>query len=162
RHYLYRITTDPAGALPTRARDTAMWTKPVDINAMQDAATALVGLHDFAAICKAKPNATTIRELQEFYWVVASTPTEPNRYEVNVSADAFCWSMVRSLVGCCLAVGEGRRDIDFVAAMLEETARSSSIPVAAAKGLSLVGVEYPADEHLESRSLITRDRRSFS
>ena len=55
RHYLYRITTDPAGALPTRARDTAMWTKPVDINAMQDAATALVGLHDFAAFARPSP-----------------------------------------------------------------------------------------------------------
>ena len=160
RHYLYRITTDPAGALPTRARDTAMWTKPVDINAMQDAATALVGLHDFAAFCKAKPHATTIRDLQEFYWVDASTPTEPNLYEAHVSADAFCWSMVRSLVGCCLAVGEGRRDIDFVAAMLEETARSSSIPVATAKGLSLVGVEYPGDADLAARAAVTRDKRS--
>src|SRR5699024_11169059 len=69
RHDVYRITTDAAGALPTRARDTGTWTKPVDINAMQDAATALVGLHDFAAFCKAKPHATTIRDLQEFYWV---------------------------------------------------------------------------------------------
>ena len=160
RHYVYRITTDAAGALPTRARDTATWTKPVDINAMQDAATALVGLHDFAAFCKAKPHATTIRDLQEFYWVDASTPTEPHLYEAHVSADAFCWSMVRSLVGCCLAVGEGRRDINFVEAMLEESARSSSIPVAAAKGLSLVGVEYPADEDLASRAVVTRDKRS--
>ena len=160
RHYVYRITTDAAGALPTRARDTATWTKPVDINAMQDAATALVGLHDFAAFCKAKPHATTIRDLQEFYWVDASTPTEPHLYEAHVSADAFCWSMVRSLVGCCLAVGEGRRDINFVEAMLEESARSSSIPVAAAKGLSLVGVEYPADEDLASRAAVTREKRS--
>src|SRR5690625_1758715 len=160
RHYVYRITMDAAGALPTRARDTATWTKPVDINAMQDAATALVGLHDFAAFCKAKPHATTIRDLQEFYWVDASTPTEPNLYEAHVSADAFCWSMVRSLVGCCLAVGEGRRDINFVEAMLEESARSSSIPVAAAKGLSLVGVEYPADEELAARAAVTRDKRS--
>ena len=68
--------------------------------------------------------------------------------------------MVRSLVGCCLAVGEGRRDIDFVGAMLEETARSSSIPVAAAKGLSLVGVEYPDDVDLATRAAVTRDKRS--
>ena len=52
RHYVYRITTNPRGALPTRARDTAEWIKPVDIDAMQDAATALVGLHDFAAFVK--------------------------------------------------------------------------------------------------------------
>jgi len=160
RHYVYRITTEEAGALPTRLRDTATWTRPVDIELMQQAATTLVGLHDFAAFCKAKPHATTIRDLQEFYWVDASTPTEPNLYEAYVSADAFCWSMVRSLVGCCLAVGEGRRDINFVEAMLGESERSSSIPVAAAKGLSLVGVDYPADEDLAARTMVTRDKRS--
>src|SRR5699024_10018779 len=99
RHYVYRITTEEAGALPTRLRDTATWTRPVDIELMQQAATTLVGLHDFAAFSKAKPHATTIRDLQEFYWVDASTPSEPNLYEAHVSADAFCWSMVRSLVG---------------------------------------------------------------
>ncbi|MEY8576927.1 tRNA pseudouridine(38-40) synthase TruA [Corynebacteriaceae bacterium 6-324] len=160
RHYVYRITTDSAGALPTRVRDTAVWTRAVDVDLMQEAATTLVGLHDFAAFCKAKPNATTIRDLQEFYWVDASTATEPNLYEAHVTADAFCWSMVRSLVGCCLAVGEGRRDINFVEAMLAESERSSSIPVAAAKGLSLVGVDYPADEELAARTLVTRDKRS--
>ena len=160
RHYVYRITTEEAGALPTRLRDTATWTRPVDIDLMQQAATTLVGLHDFAAFCKAKPHATTIRDLQEFYWVDASTPSEPNLYEAHVSADAFCWSMVRSLVGCCLAVGEGRRDINFVEAMLGESERSSSIPVAAAKGLSLVGVDYPADEDLAARTMVTRDKRS--
>ncbi|MFH0411127.1 tRNA pseudouridine(38-40) synthase TruA [Corynebacterium sp. L4756] len=160
RHYVYRITTDPAGPLPTRVRDTATWTRAVDINAMQEAATTLVGLHDFAAFCKAKPNATTIRDLQAFTWHDVSTPTEPHLYEAHVSADAFCWSMVRSLVGCCLAVGEGRREINFVEAMLAELERSSSIPVAAAKGLSLVGVDYPADDELAARALITRDKRS--
>lgn len=83
RHYVYRITTSPRGALPTRARDTAEWIKPVDIDAMQEAATALVGLHDFAAFCKAKPNATTIRELQEFSWRDISTPEEPELFEAR-------------------------------------------------------------------------------
>ncbi|MDO5031278.1 tRNA pseudouridine(38-40) synthase TruA [Corynebacterium sp.] len=159
RHYVYRITTHPRGALPTRARDTAHWPKPVDIDAMQEAATALVGLHDFAAFCKAKPHATTIRDLHAFEWRDVSTPWEPQLYEAHVSADAFCWSMVRSLVGCCLRVGEGKRDVDFAAAMLQETKRSSHIPLAPAKGLSLVGVEYPADEELAARAAVTRDRR---
>ncbi|QNE88949.1 tRNA pseudouridine(38-40) synthase TruA [Corynebacterium incognita] len=160
RHYVYRVSTDPAGPLPTRVRDTAPWPKEVDLGAMQDAANALVGLHDFAAFCKAKPHATTIRELEAFVWHDASTPQEPGVYEAHVSADAFCWSMVRSLVGCCLAVGEGRRDVDFAAAMLHETQRSSSIPVAPAEGLSLVGVDYPAPEELATRAAVTRDRRS--
>ncbi|MDK8808717.1 tRNA pseudouridine(38-40) synthase TruA [Corynebacterium striatum] len=160
RHYVYRITTHPRGALPTRARDTAQWPKPVDIDAMQEAATTLVGLHDFAAFCKAKPHATTIRDLHSFEWVDVSTPTEPQLYEARVSADAFCWSMVRSLVGCCLRVGEGARDVDFAAAMLAESQRSSQIPLAPAKGLSLVRVDYPADEELAARAAVTRDRRA--
>ncbi|ATZ09473.1 TPA: tRNA pseudouridine(38-40) synthase TruA [Corynebacterium striatum] len=160
RHYVYRITTHPRGALPTRARDTAQWPKPVDIDAMQEAATTLVGLHDFAAFCKAKPHATTIRDLHSFEWVDVSTPTEPQLYEARVSADAFCWSMVRSLVGCCLRVGEGARDVDFAAAMLAENQRSSQIPLAPAKGLSLVRVDYPADEELAARAAVTRDRRA--
>ncbi|MFS0290430.1 tRNA pseudouridine(38-40) synthase TruA [Corynebacterium striatum] len=160
RHYVYRITAHPRGALPTRARDTAQWPKPVDIDAMQEAATTLVGLHDFAAFCKAKPHATTIRDLHSFEWVDVSTPTEPQLYEARVCADAFCWSMVRSLVGCCLRVGEGARDVDFAAAMLAESQRSSQIPLAPAKGLSLVRVDYPADEELAARAAVTRDRRA--
>ena len=160
RHYVYRITTHPRGALPTRARDTAQWPKPVDIDAMQEAATTLVGLHDFAAFCKAKPHATTIRDLHSFEWVDISTPTEPQLYEARVCADAFCWSMVRSLVGCCLRVGECARDVDFAAAMLAESQRSSQIPLAPAKGLSLVRVDYPADEELAARAAVTRDRRA--
>lgn len=160
RHYVYRITTHPRGALPTRARDTAVWPKPVDIEAMQQAAEQLVGLHDFAAFCKAKPHATTIRDLLSFEWVDVSTPSEPQLYEARVGADAFCWSMVRSLVGCCLRVGEGSRGIDFAAEMLALNSRSSHIPLAPAKGLSLIQVDYPADADLAARAAQTRDRRT--
>lgn len=160
RHYVYRITTHPRGALPTRARDTAVWPKAVDIEAMQQAAEQLVGLHDFAAFCKAKPHATTIRDLLSFEWVDVSTPSEPQLYEARVGADAFCWSMVRSLVGCCLRVGEGSRGIDFAAEMLALSSRSSHIPLAPAKGLSLIQVDYPADADLAARAAQTRDRRT--
>ena len=159
RHYVYRLSTDPAGALPTRVRDTAVWPKPVDLGLMQEAATALVGLHDFAAFCKARPHATTIRELQEFSWRDASTPQEPNLYEAHVVADAFCWSMVRSLVGACLVVGEGRRDAGLIDVLLAQEHRSSIIPVAPARGLSLTGVDYPGADELAARAAVTRDRR---
>ena len=159
RHYVYRLSTDPAGALPTRVRDTAVWPKLVDLGFMQEAATALVGLHDFAAFCKARPHATTIRELQEFSWRDASTPQEPNLYEAHVVADAFCWSMVRSLVGACLVVGEGRRDVGLIDVLLAQEHRSSIIPVAPARGLSLTGVDYPGADELAARAAVTRDRR---
>ncbi len=161
RHYIYRVTTHPRGALPVRARDTTVWPKPVDPAAMQTAADVLVGLHDFAAFCKARPHATTVRDLQSFTWHDISTPQEPRLYEARVSADAFCWSMVRSLVGTCLAAGEGRRDDVFVRGLLDERSRSSRIPVAAARGLSLIGVDYPAEEELAARALTTRDRRTL-
>ncbi|MCS5478499.1 tRNA pseudouridine(38-40) synthase TruA [Corynebacterium sp. YIM 101645] len=161
RHYVYRLTTHPRGPLPTRARDTAHWPKPVYIGAMQASADVLVGLHDFAAFCKARPHATTIRELQAFNWHDVSTPLEPQLYEAHVSADAFCWNMVRSLVGTCLTVGEGRREAELPGQLLQENERSPIIPLAPARGLSLVGVDYPADDELAGRAHITRDRRKL-
>ena len=160
RRYVYRLTTHPRGALPTRARDTATWFKPVDLELMQAAADQLVGLNDFVAFCKAKPHATTIRELLAFEWKDVSTPAEPQLYEAHVTADAFCWSMVRSLVGCCLRVGEGSRGVDFAARMLREERRSSEIPLADAQGLSLVGVDYPDADQLAARAEMTRGRRA--
>lgn len=161
RHYVYRVSTDPAGVLPTRAGDTAHWPKSVDLDRMQAAADVLVGLHDFAALCKAKPHATTVRDLERFEWRDVSTPTEPHLLEAHVTADAFCWSMVRSLVGTCLVVGEGRRDTQFVAGLLELDQRSPEVPVAPAKGLALVGVDYPADDQLAARASETRMMRSL-
>lgn len=161
RHYEYRVSAHPGGVLPTRARDTALWGAPVDLAAMQDAADALVGFHDFAAFCKAKPNATTVRDLQVFQWEDVSTATEPATYLARVVADAFCWSMVRSLVGTCLQVGAGKRDVDFAAALLGQDSRSSKIQVAPANGLSLVRVDYPADDELAVRAVETRQRREL-
>lgn len=159
RHYTYRLTTHPRGPLPTRSRDTAHWPKAVDLADMQAAAEVLVGLHDFAAFCKARPHATTIRELQAFSWHDVSTTLEPQLYEARVTADAFCWNMVRSLVGTCLSVGEGRREATLPARLLEEDERSPLIPLAPAKGLSLVGVDYPPADELAARTHVTRDRR---
>lgn len=161
RHYIYRISADPAGVLPTRAIDTAHWPKQVDLAKMQQAADMLVGLHDFAALCKYKPNATTVRDLERFEWIDVSTDDEPNLYEAHVTADAFCWSMVRSLVGACLAVGEGRRAPEFANKLLGMTERCSEVPVAPAKGLSLVGVDYPSEDQLQARADATRGMRTL-
>ncbi len=162
RHYVYRVTSNPSGPRPVRARDTARWRKPVDLAAVQLAADALVGLNDFAAFCKAREGATTIRELQTFEWVDVSTPTEPQTYEAHVVADAFCWSMVRSLVGACLTVGEGKRGDKFTSELLEERSRSSKVPVAPANGLSLVQVDYPEAGDLAKRAQVTRALRGHS
>ena len=155
RRYEYRLTDAPFGANPLRARDTASWRRPVDLERMQEASDRLLGLHDFAAFCRRREGATTVRELQRFAW----RRDADGVFTAEVSADAFCWSMVRSLVGAVAAVGEGRRSADWVAGLLDERERSSAINVAAACGLTLVRVDYPADDELAERNLITREKR---
>ncbi|WP_413767054.1 tRNA pseudouridine(38-40) synthase TruA [Rhodococcus pyridinivorans] len=154
RHYEYRLTTAVYGAEPLRARDTVAWPKTVDLDAIQRASQSLLGLHDFAAFCKRREGATTVRELQRYDWT-----REGDILTAYVSADAFCWSMVRSLVGAALAVGEGRRSVEWMTALLDERERAASVAVAPAHGLSLVRVDYPADEELAARNAATREMR---
>lgn len=161
RTYTYRVTTDPAGALPTRARDTAVWTRRVDLERMQTAAGVVEGLHDFAAFCKPRNHATTIRDVHRFQWRDASTPHEPDLYEATITADAFCWNMVRALTAACLTVGEGKRDVGWIAGLLHQTRRDPQVPLAPAKGLTLTGVTYPRKEDLAARVALTRARRSM-
>ncbi len=159
RSYVYRVTTHQAGALPTRRRDTAVWPKPVDLERVQAAADLVVGLNDYAAFCRPRPHATTVREVKEMRWVEASTSEEPFLYEAHVRADAFCWNMVRALVASCLQVGEGRRDTAWVAGLLGERERSPQVALAPARGLTLTGVTYPPEDELARRVAQTRGRR---
>ncbi|AZG48424.1 tRNA pseudouridine(38-40) synthase TruA [Gordonia insulae] len=158
RHYVYRLTDARWGAEPVDARTTATWSRPLDVEALNVASRSLVGLNDFAAFCRRREGATTIRDLQRFDWTVDSDGVFIGR----VSADAFCWSMVRSLVGAVASVGDGRRDIEWCRGLLGETERNSRIPVAEARGLCLVGVDYPAAGDLAARNEITRDVRTSS
>ncbi|HZM83303.1 MAG TPA: tRNA pseudouridine(38-40) synthase TruA [Candidatus Limnocylindrales bacterium] len=142
RLYGYRISDAVGGVEPLRRLDTVAWPRPLDVTAMNEAARALEGEHDFVAFCRRKEHATTIRTVSEFSWrrdgdgiVVAS-----------VRADAFCQQMVRSFVGSMLAVGEGRRPVGWPASLLSATERSSQVLVAPAHGLTLLEVGYPADE----------------
>lgn len=166
RHYEYRLTTAPWGAEPTRARDTAAWQRRADLELVREASQRLLGLHDFAAFCRRREGATTIRELQRFEWRTEPDPRGPDApgatevWTASVTADAFCWSMVRSLVGAVMAVGEGRRSADWISGLLEEKARSSAVPVAPACGLALVAVEYPDDDELAARNSLTREVRT--
>ncbi|GAB3486460.1 hypothetical protein GCM10027521_28820 [Amycolatopsis cihanbeyliensis] len=153
RHYRYRISDAPWGVDPLRRRDTLAWGRPLDVDAMNEASAALLGLHDFAAFCKQRDGATTVRELQEFSWWRA----DEYLVEVSVAADAFCHSMVRSLVGAVLMVGDGRRSIERPTDQLNSGVRGST--VAPAHGLTLVGVEYPPDDDLAARAEQTRNLR---
>ena len=159
RHYVYRVCTAPSGPEPLRARDTLRWPRPLDLPAMAAAGHALLGEHDFAAFCRPRAGATTIRELQGLDW--APVDGESDVIEARLSADAFCHSMVRSVVGALIAVGEGRRPVEWPASLLTEGRRSSEIHVVAAHGLRLVAVDYPDDASLAARAATTRRVRTL-
>ncbi|WP_154674107.1 tRNA pseudouridine(38-40) synthase TruA [Nakamurella lactea] len=155
RHYRYRISTADWGVDPLHRSDVFARPRPLDAVAMQRAADTLLGLRDFATFCKARPDGTTIRELQQL-----SITTDDDDVVITVAADAFCHSMVRSLVGVLIAVGEGRMPITEPAVLLQAKRRTSSVHTAPARGLTLVGVDYPADTALAARSAATRAQRS--
>jgi tRNA pseudouridine38-40 synthase len=156
RHYEYRLADDPWGAEPVSARTTAAWSRPLNADLLEEASAVLLGLNDFAAFCRRRDGATTVRELQDFRWM----RDDFGVLVAQVSADAFCWSMVRSLVGAVATVGEGRRSVQWCAGLLQQRSRSSEVPVAPACGLSLVGVDYPADSKLALRNAVTRETRT--
>lgn len=155
RHYVYRLTTAPFGAWPHQARFITAWPRPLDLDVMTTASRILLGLNDFAAFCRHRAGATTIRDLQRLDWA-----HDGDEVTGHVTADAFCWNMVRSLVGALLAVGEGRRDPEWVAGLLDAEHRSSAFAAAPAHGLTLIGVDYPPDGELVARTLVTRDLRT--
>ena len=154
RRYAYRVTDVPADPL-TRSHVLA-WPRPLDHEAMDKAAAALTGLHDFAAFCKAREGATTIRTLQELGW-----SRDGDVLTGHVRADAFCHHMVRSLVGCLLQVGEGKRPVSWPAEILAAGVRDPGVPVAPAHGLTLEEVGYPPADELAAQAERARAKREL-
>jgi tRNA pseudouridine38-40 synthase len=154
RHYVYRLTDVDSGPPPLRRVDTAGWPRRLQVADMRVAAALLLGQQDFAAFCRRREGATTIRTLLDL-----DVTRDGDVIEIRASADAFCHSMVRSLVGALIAVGEGRRPAGWPASLLSLTARANDVPVAPAGGLTLVRVDYPPDEELAARAVVTRARR---
>ncbi|WP_334148958.1 tRNA pseudouridine(38-40) synthase TruA [Microbacterium sp.] len=155
RRYRYRLADQRSGYDPLRRADTTTVRGTLDVEAMDAAARTLIGLHDFAAYCKPRDEATTIRTLLDYRW----TRDADDVLVAEVKADAFCHSMVRALVGACVAVGEGRLDIGDLAVLRDALVRTSEFKVLAARGLILTEVGYPADELLAARAEQTRARR---
>jgi tRNA pseudouridine38-40 synthase len=154
RHYTYRLGTAPYGVEPQSARFVTTWPRPLDVEAMNAVGAQLVGLRDFAAFCRHRQGATTIRDLQRLEWA-----RDGDLLTAYVSADAFCWSMVRSIIGALIAVGEGRREPAWCVGLLSSTRRSSEFAAAPPQGLTLVGVDYPPDAELAARTMVTRELR---
>ena len=155
RRYAYRVADSPAAVDPLRRSHVLAWPRPLDLATMNDASVALTGEHDFASFCKQREGATTVRELLALHWA----RDDDGLLVAHVRADAFCHSMVRSMVGCLLAIGEGRREAGWAAEVLGAARRDSAVAVAPAHGLTLEEVGYPPDAELGARVEITRARR---
>lgn len=152
RSYTYRICDEPRMWDPLRRSDVLWIREPLDVEAMNRAALPLIGEHDFLSYCKPREGATTVRELLE----LRARRCE-GMIEVKARADAFCHSMVRTLVGTLMRVGSGQRPESWPAERLKERSRDTGeVIVAPAHPLTLEGVEYPADDQLEVRARITR------
>jgi len=157
RRYEYRVSDASGLRDPLLRRTTVRHPTTLDLDAMDAAARALLGLHDYATFCKPRPHSTTIRTLQSFTW----------RREADgvlvaaLQADAFCHSMVRSLVGVTVGVGDGSLTGDDVVRLRDARARTGEFLVMPAKGLVLTQVGYPADAELAGRAEQTRARREL-
>ncbi|MYW68297.1 tRNA pseudouridine(38-40) synthase TruA [Streptomyces sp. SID8379] len=157
RRYAYRVTDHPGGVDPL-VRGHVLWHDwPLDVEAMNVAAEGLLGEHDFAAYCKRREGATTIRTLQELSLVRG----DDGIITATVRADAFCHNMVRSLIGALLFVGDGHRPTDWPGKVLAAGVRDSAVHVVRPHGLTLEEVGYPADELLAARNLEARNKRTL-
>jgi tRNA pseudouridine38-40 synthase len=156
RRYEYRIADLAAPRNPLERHRTLWYPALLDVDLMSATAATLVGLHDWAAYCKPRDGATTVRNLQEFTW----ERQDDGILVARVQADAFCHSMVRSLVGASVAAGQRTLPVDRLAQIRDERARGSEFKVMPAKGLVLTEVGYPDDAQLAERAELTRRRRT--
>lgn len=157
RRYSYRILDRPEQLDPLRRHDTVVVKRGLDVEAMNEAAARLVGLNDFAAFCKKREGATTIRTLLQYGWSRDDEGVVVGRIE----ADAFCHSMVRALVGAVVPVGEGRRDVGWPREVMTSGRRDPGVVVMPAHGLCLEEVSYPPAEEWAARAEASRVMREL-
>jgi tRNA pseudouridine38-40 synthase len=156
RRYAYRIADEPHLVDPLQRRTVLAWPRRLDLDLMNEAALPLLGEHDFAAFCRRRDGATTVRTLLELEW----SRDENGLAVARVRADAFCHTMVRALAGCLVAVGEGSKDTSWPAQVLRARVRDSAVTVIRARGLTLEQVAYPDDADLAARARESRVKRT--
>jgi tRNA pseudouridine38-40 synthase len=157
RRYAYRIADAPDLVDPLVRSAVLAWPRRLDLDAMNQAAALLRGEHDFAAFCKKREGATTIRTLLDLSWA----RDESGLAVATVRADAFCHNMVRSLVGCMIAVGEGRREPSWAGEVLRRGVRDGGVTVVHPHGLTLEEVRYPAEEDMAAQAALARTVRTL-
>ena len=156
RYYRYKILDENKVLDPLSRLDVATWYRPLDVDVMNKTSALLLGAHDFAAFCKYREGATTIRTLEKYEW-----KRIPDGFLMaDIVADAFCYSMVRNLVGAVVCVADGRFDPEWIVGVLNNKERVSDSLVFPARGLTLYQVDYPNDVELLERAKKTIARRN--
>lgn len=155
RYYSYKILDNNDVIAPLSRHDVASWYRPLDADRMNEASVLLLGHHDFAAFCKFKVGGTTIRTLEKYEW----HRSDEGLLVADVVADAFCYSMVRNLVGAVVCVADGRQSPAWIAQLLANKERVSDSLVFPARGLTLYQVDYPNNDQLLERAKITVAKR---
>jgi tRNA pseudouridine38-40 synthase len=155
RYYTYKILDNNDVIYPLSRYDVASWYRPLNPQRMNEASKLLLGHHDFAAFCKFKVGGTTIRTLEKYEW----RRSEEGLLVADVVADAFCYSMVRNLVGAVVCVADGRQDPQWITQLLANKERVSDSLVFPARGLTLYRVDYPSNDQLLERAKITVSKR---
>jgi tRNA pseudouridine38-40 synthase len=155
RSYRYKILDNNQVIPPLNRADVAPWYRTLNLDLLNEASALLLGSNDFAAFCKFREGSTTVRNLEKFSWIRDSD----GFLIADVVADAFCYSMVRNLVGAVVCVADGRFEPEWVATTLKNRERISDSLVFPARGLTLYKVEYPPDSELLERVKITVAKR---
>ena len=155
RHYVYKLIDNNDVIPPLTRNDVASWYRPLDVDRMNEASKLVLGHHDFAAFCKFREGSTTIRSLEKYEW----TRRDDGVLVADIVADAFCYSMVRNLVGAVVCVADGRKEPSWIAELLANKERVSDSLVFPARGLTLYQVDYPHDDQLLERAKITVSKR---
>ena len=155
RYYSYKILDNNDVIAPLSRHDVASWYRPLDAARMNEASALLLGHHDFAAFCKFKVGGTTIRTLEKYEW----HRSDEGLLVADVVADAFCYSMVRNLVGAVVCVADGRQSPAWIEQLLANKERVSDSLVFPARGLTLYQVDYPSNDQLLERAKITVAKR---
>ena len=158
RRYRYTIVDPEFKKDPMLVRYALTHKRVLDVDLMNLAAKELIGLKDFAAFCKPRVGASTIRNLTTFE--VSRDPA--GLITIDIHADAFCHNMIRSLVGSIMAVADGRLSIQDLIQVQKSGKRANKFKTIDAKGLSLESIDYPDPVDYAKQANLNRVMREIS
>jgi tRNA pseudouridine38-40 synthase len=148
RSYSYFVGTDEFASSPFRRSRELVWTKPLDVRRMSDAARAIEGEHCFRAF--AVKGTAPERDTHQCTVAQATWREREGGLAFDIRADRFLHHMVRFLVGTMLDIGQGRRDVSVMSHLLAQEDNNEVSPPAPAHALFLERVEYPKDLYLRA------------